>query len=231
LNLEHFNSSNLLQSQLNFVIQAKTLAMRTLTIFLLIIGFNAYAQYYERTKRNMGIYLTGSTFVNTDETKAFDALNSYTVGGGIHHMLIPGVFPYAGYRYTAQSGLFNARSTVSFFHALHAGVLLDKHLTKVHLRRIGSLCHYHALGIILGPEYQHAIGQRGFGEFSAQIGLSIYHHVSGGSKRTKGNTFQYDVFYRHGFTPLLTIGNSKIYSQQIGLRMRYTKHKVFDFLK
>ena len=207
--------------------------MKLFPFFLLIIFLShiSTAQFYERTKRNMGIYLTGSTFVSTDETKAFDQLNSYTVGGGFHHMLIPGVFTYAGYRYTAQTGLFNTRSSVSSFHAIHAGVLLDKHLTKVQLSRIGSLCHYHALGIILGPEYQHAIGQRGFGEFSAQIGLSIYHHVSGGSKRTKGNTFQYDLFYRHGFTPLLTIGNSKIYSQQIGLRMRYTKHKVFDFLK
>lgn len=207
--------------------------MKLFPFFLLIIilSNSTIAQFYERTKRNIGVYLTGSTFVSTDETKAFDQFNSYTVGGGIHHMIAPGVFPYAGYRYTAQTGLFNARSTVSPFHAIHAGVLLDKHLTKVQLSRIGSLCHYHALGIILGPEYQHAIGQRGFGEFSAQIGLSIYHHVSGGSKRTKGNTFQYDLFYRHGFTPLLTIGNSKFYSQQIGLRMRYTKHKVFDFLK
>jgi hypothetical protein len=207
--------------------------MKQLPFFLLIIvvSHSSTAQFYERTKRNMGAYFTGSTFVSTDETKAFDALNSYTVGGGIHHMIASGVFPYAGYRYTAQTGLFNTRTSVSSFHAIHAGVLLDKHITKVQLSRIGSLCHYHALGIILGPEYQHAIGQRGFGEFSAQIGLSIYHHVSGGGKRTKGNTFQYDLVYRHGFTPLLTIGNSKIYSQQIGLRMRHTKHKVFDFLK
>jgi hypothetical protein len=195
--------------------------MKQFPFFLLIIVLSnsSTAQFYERTNRNMGIYLTGSTFVSTDETKAFDALNSYTVGGGIHHMIASGVFPYAGYRYTTQTGLFNTRSSVSSFHSIHAGVLLDKHITKVHLSRIGSLCHYHALGIILGPEYQYAIG------------LSIYHHVSGGSKRTKGNTFQYDLFYRHGFKPLLTIGNTKIYSQQIGLRMRYTKHKVFDFLK
>lgn len=207
--------------------------MKLFPIFLLtiVLSNSSTAQFYERTKRNMGIYLTGSTFVSTDETKALDQLNSYTIGGGIHHMLIPGVFPYAGYRYTAPSEFFNGRTTVSSFHAIHAGVLLDKHLTKVQLKKIGSLCHYHALGIILGPEYQYAIGQRGFGELSAQIGLSIYHHVSGGNKRTKGNTFQYDVFYRHGFTPILSYGSTKIYSQQIGLRMRYTKHKVFDFLK
>lgn len=202
-----------------------------LLFFSILMNYSSNAQFYERTKRNIGMYVTGSTFVSTDETKTFDQLNSYTVGGGIHHMVIPGVFPYAGYRYTSETDLFNAQTTASSFHAIHAGLLLDKHITKVHLKKIGSLCHYHALGIIFGPEYQHAIGQRGFGELSAQIGLSIYHHVSGGSKRTKGNTFQYDVFYRHGFTPILSSENSKIYSQQIGLRMRYTKHKVFDFLK
>lgn len=198
---------------------------------MLILGFNSFAQYYERTKRNVGIYLTASPFVNTDESKGFNQLNSYSVAAGFQRMIFSGVFPYLGYRYTSQTDLTDFRSQGKSYHSIHAGLLIDKRLTKVHLKKIGSLCHYHALGLIGGPEYQYTIGQTGNGEIAAQIGISIYHHVSGASKRTKGNTFQYDIFYRHGFTPLYQSSNEKLYSQQIGFRLRYTKHKVFDFLK
>ena len=202
-----------------------------INLSLLMVLSNSQAQFYERTGRNIGIYMTSSPFSSVQtrgETKRF---NSWTLGGGMCHMLIPGVFPYAGYRYTAPSPLFTDENSLRPFHSVHAGVLLDKHLTKVRQRKIGSQCHYHALGIILGPEYQHAIGQRGFGELAGQIGLSIYHRVSGASKRNRGNTIQYDFFYRHGFTPILNSESIQTYTRQIGLRIRYTKHQVFNFLE
>ncbi len=197
---------------------------------LLSISVN-HAQFYERTGRNIGIYITSSPLSSISARGTSTSLNTYSIGGGFCHMLVPGIFPYAGYRYTAPNPFNASTPVVPSFHALHAGLLFDKHLTKVRQRKIGSCCHYHAIGLVLGPEYQYALGYSRSGEIAGQVGISIYHRVSGASKRNRGNTVQYDLFYRHGFTPLLETDGTKSYSQQFGLRIRYTKHQVFNFLE
>jgi len=107
-------------------------------------------------------------------------------------------------------------------------------------KRINGVCHYLSLGLILAPEYHYMFGTRenpneSFGEVGAQVGLSLYHFYSSASKKARGRTRQYDLFYRHGFTPIFsqTINGEKqnFYRQEIGIRVRLIRHQVYDFLK
>jgi hypothetical protein len=163
---------------------------------------------------------------------------------GIVHMVSPGIYPSIGYTLNSSQQVFS-RQGVSFplqqSHTLDASVLFDKQILKLlNGRRVLGGCHYLSLGLILAPEYHYMFGNSNlknssYGEFATSIGLSFYHFQKSMRKKVKANTRQYDIFFRKGFTPILSVSDNgtetNYFRQEIGLRVRFIRHQVTNFLR
>ena len=213
-------------------------------LFTLVIKMNFHSQYYERSKKNLGIYLNvnplGTIAKKTDGFK----INAYSGSAGIVTKIIPGVYPSIGYSFSKLNEpiIFNRSSAqLTSIQTLDASILLDTKLIKFNKGfRLTSTCHYFVLGLILGPEYHYLLVNKGFnnksfGEIGAQVGFSLYHYTSSHTRKSRNKTRQYDMFYRRGFTPILstTILGTKeqCFRQEIGIRVRLIHHKVYNFLQ
>jgi hypothetical protein len=202
-----------------------------------------YAQFYERTGKNFGAYLALNPFTHVKNETTSEAFHTFSGSVGLVKMVHPGIYPSLGYTFGRQ--VFSLERMDSNFpvhaqHTLDASLLMDKRLAKLMNKRIKGVCHYLALGLIFAPEYHYMFGTAdrpnySSGEFAAQVGLSLYHHYSSANKKARGRTIQYDLFFRKGFTPIFTAatqgGYHDFYRQEVGLRIRFIKHQVYDFLK
>jgi hypothetical protein len=220
--------------------------MRTSVFFVVLLLFHAQprAQIYERTGKNLGIYLSAQPLSQVSENRSFKEPNTLSGSVGIIHMLRPGIYPSIGYTYNRSQPILS-RSGADFpmeqAHIVDAALTIDKQLLKlVNGRRVSGGCHYLSLGLILGPEYHYMFGNEqikneGYGEVAAHVGLSFFHFYKSMRKKYKSNTRQFDVFYRRGFTPLLsgTYHGAYVhyYRQEIGIRIRFIRHEVSNFLR
>ncbi len=214
-------------------------------IFLTVIIFykiNCHSQYYERSKKNIGVYFSANPFGQVAQQN--DNLNTFSFSAGVVKKVIPGVYPSIGYSYSKLNQPINFnRNTAQLnsFQTLDASLLLDKKLIKFNRGlRLTSSCHYFVLGLIFGPEYHYLLGSRKLnnssnGEIAAQVGFSIYHYTSSHTRKSKNKTRQYDVFFRKGYTPILSTTITGIkeeyFRQEIGIRVRLIHHKVYNFLQ
>jgi hypothetical protein len=209
---------------------------------MLLIGMMGNAQYYERTGKNFGVYLTGVPIATTAKSLNQLSENTLTAGAGFMKMPIPGVTLSAGYTYTSFKS-FGARGvTVPYAsaHAVVGSVLFDKRIAKLQQKKVRGMCHYLSLGFLLGMDYTYMFGSRvlpnqSYGEVGGQVGLSFCHVYSGAGKRSRSQTNHFDVFYRQGFTPIIQadiLGQKQsFYRCEIGVRMRFMRHQIYDFLK
>lgn len=211
-------------------------------ITVIAIGKMAVGQFYERTGKNFGMYFSAQPLSLIKQSEETFALTNINGSAGFVSMVSRGIYPTVGYTFSHQlnSGIRKTSFPLEQSHIVDASILFDKRLVKLMDKRIKGVCHYLSLGLILAPEYHYMFGTRehpneSFGEVGGQIGLSLYHHYSSSSKRARSKTRQYDLFYRHGFTPIFaqTIDGvqQKFYRQEIGLRVRLIHHEVYDFLK
>ena len=211
-------------------------------ITVIAIGKMAVGQFYERTGKNFGMYFSAQPLSLIKQSEDPFALTNINGSAGFVSMVSRGIYPTVGYTFSHQlnSEIRKTSFPLEQSHIVDASILFDKRLVKLMDKRIKGVCHYLSLGLILAPEYHYMFGTRehpneSFGEVGGQIGLSLYHHYSSSSKRARSKTRQYDLFYRHGFTPIFaqTIGGvqQKFYRQEIGLRVRLIHHEVYDFLK
>lgn len=213
-------------------------------LFTIVINMNFHSQYYERSKKNLGIYLNvnplGTLAQKSDDFK----MNTFSGSVGIVTKIIPGVYPSIGYSYSKLNEpiIFNRNAAqLTSFQTLDASILLDTKLIKFNKGlRLTSTCHYFVLGLIVGPEYHYLLGNQrlhnqSYGEIGAQVGFSLYHHTSSHTRKSRNKTRQYDVFYRKGFTPILSTNitgtKEQYFRQEIGLRVRLIHHKVYNFLQ
>lgn len=211
-------------------------------ITVIAIGKMAVGQFYERTGKNFGMYFSAQPLSLIKQSEDPFALTNINGSAGFVSMVSRGIYPTVGYTFSHQlnSEIRKTSFPLEQSHIVDASILFDKRLVKLMDKRIKGVCHYLSLGLILAPEYHYMFGTRehpneSFGEVGGQIGLSLYHHYSSSSKRARSKTRQYDLFYRHGFTPIFTQTidgvQQKFYRQEIGLRVRLIHHEVYDFLK
>jgi hypothetical protein len=211
-----------------------------LLVFLCGWYLTIFGQFYIRTGKNFGLYLSGSP-IHTLHLKGNDLnLNSYQFSAGFVKMISSGIYPKIGYGYTFLKENSNIVLSNKAIHSVNIGVLLDVNLLDFGQRKIGSTCHSIKCGIILTPEYRYAFSNGvlknySSGEFSGEIGLSFCHVSSSPSKKNRSRTKHYDFYYRNGFTPLYKTngfaGTDKYMSKEIGFRIRFMFNKVYDFLK
>ena len=199
-----------------------------------------YAQVYERTGKNLGVYVSSQP-ISHWKTKSSDLLTQ-SVGGsiGFIHMVYPGIYPSIGYTFNQMLDSRNALTvTKPQNHMLDASLIVNKRIAKLFKTRIHNTCHYLSLGFIIAPEYHYLIWREdqpnnSRGEVSGQVGLSLYHYYSSLSKKAKSKTIQYDFFFRNGFTPILSTKINGIqqdyYRREFGVRIRFVKHQVYNFL-
>jgi hypothetical protein len=211
-----------------------------LLVFLCGWYLTIFGQFYNRTGKNFGIYLSGSP-IHSLHRKGNDlSLNSYQFSTGFVKMISSGVYPKIGYGYTFLKENSKTFLSNNAIHSVNIGVLLDFNLLDFGQRKIGSTCHSIKCGIVLTPEYRYAFSNGvlknySSGEFSGEIGLSFCHVSSSPSKKNRSRTKHYDFYYRNGFTPFYKTngfaGTDKYMSKEIGFRIRFMFHKVYDFLK
>jgi hypothetical protein len=217
--------------------------MRTIQktiIFSILVGFanSAFSQLHERTGKNFGMYFSVQPFAMIKLPKDQLGLTSLNGSLGFITMISRGIYPSIGYTY---SSLMNSSISENSYplvksHTIDASIIFNKRLAILMNKRIKGVCNFISLGLILAPEYHYTFGtvkrpNDSFGEIGAQIGFSIYHGKSTASRKS---TKHLDVFYRHGFTPMFSQTNSEgkqnFYRQEIGIRLRYIRHQVYDFL-
>jgi hypothetical protein len=216
--------------------------MKKLILLVLICSLHStfYGQFYNRTGKNFGLYLSGSP-IHTVHLKGNDLkANSYQFSTGFIKMVYSGIYPKIGYGYTFLKDDYNLIFSNKGIHTLNAGVLFDVNLLDFGQRKIGSTCHSVKCGLILTPEYRFTftsgpLKNLSSGEFSGEIGLSFCHVSSSPGKKNRSKTKHYDFYYRNGFTPFYKTngfaGTDKYMSKEIGLRVRFMFHEVYDFLK
>jgi hypothetical protein len=214
------------------------------TAFLIFITFGVQtivlSQFYNKTGKNLGLYLSASP-VNSIQIKENNlSANSYQFSAGFIKMIYSGIYPKLGYGYASFKDNNNTIFTTKGLHTLNMGVLLDINLFDFGQRKVGSTCHSIKCGLTLTPEYRFAlksgtVKNYSIGEFSGEIGLSFCHVTSSPRKANRSKTRHYDFYFRNGFTPLYITqefsGNDKYMSKEIGFRVRFMFHKVYDFLK
>ena len=220
--------------------------MRDLIIFFVcILSIKvSMGQIYERTGKNIGMYISAQPVSQIIEKGSFSQLNCLSGSVGVVHMLKPGIYPSIGYTFNKSQQIIGRNEStfpLQDAHIIDASLILDKQILKLlNGKRVMGGCHYLSLGFIIGPEYHYLFGNSmiknvGFGEIAGTVGLSFYHYKKSMRKKVKANTRQYDIFFRKGFTPILSTsidGAEKNYfRQEIGIRIRLVRHQVYNFLK
>ncbi len=224
-----------MNSEIAFLPQIKT--MRTL--LFLLLTFPVWGQMYHRTGKNLGFTLG----VNTGSIASTDVDQNISGSFGLIHMVVPGIFLKGGYTYTQRFFPENVRvSTLpeEKGHQLDASVLIDKRILKFvdgHALSTSYGCHYFSLGLIAAPEYHYHLNSADRAnltphEFTGLIGLSLCHIYKNKGRMSMGRTTQYDLFYRHGFTPYFTsVNGDKFKRFELGIQIRRIKHQVKNSIR
>jgi hypothetical protein len=216
--------------------------MKNLLVILVFIGFNpaTYSQFYNRTDKNWGLYVSAAPF-NTVYLKGQTLnANSYQFSTGLMKLVYTGIYPKIGYGYTHFKDNSKYLTSGNGIHSINAGVLIQMNIFDFGQKKIGSTCHAMKCGLIITPEYRYAFSNKALknyasGEFAGEFGLSFRHVSSSPRKKNRSRTRHYDLYYRNGFTSFYETngfaGNDKYMSKEIGFRVRFVFHKVYDFLK
>ena len=187
------------------------------------------------------MYFIGSPFNHYLDSKSKQSGNFASIQTGVQHMFYPGISASLGYSYSRSLTNQHIESSIPFtdVHALHTGVLFDLRIAKFKTKYYRNWCHYLLMGLIGSLDYSYALpnsvfSNRAFGEISGTLGFSLMNYLSSSSKRTQSWTTHWDFFYRYGATPMATYelrGETiQLKRQEIGIRLRIYKHKVYDFL-
>jgi hypothetical protein len=223
-------------------LSSQTSKVRYLLIMILLLGAQTIrAQYFIRTKQNIGMYFIGSPFNHYLDAKSKNSENFATFQTGLQHMFYPGISASLGYSYSRSLTSRHFEEAIPFneAHALHTGVLFDLRIAKFKTKYYRNWCHFLLLGLIGSIDYAYMlpnnpVSNRAFGEFSGTLGFSLMNYVSSSTKRKQSWTTHWDFFYRYGATPIATYDargeTIQLNRQEVGIRLRIYKHKVYDFL-
>jgi hypothetical protein len=196
-------------------------------LFILLLAIQCQkisAQYYVRTKKNIGVIgMYNFSPVKTDLNLNFNTSMPF---------LQLGVCRQIGKYALPELGLSLAAPT-SFgqnpkFIGLFSGILLRKNLFKINERKHGAKCKAELIECFITPEYRLYFNEarhQNAGQFSVRYGLGLYHVESGGSKRSRAWLTKVEVYHRNYFNGAQTLPH------EFGLALRIQHFKTYDFLR
>lgn len=205
---------------------------QSLLLLLVLLPIASYSQVYERTGKGIGLQIQASPFSFVESDRTTNVVNNHELGAAILRMYKPGLYYKAGY-----SRWFSPNQSLSGLNGnfFYVGTGFDKFLTDFKPSRTKRYCILHKLGLLgevnYSKYYSNSIRNQSFGEISFKAGLSYYTHFKNMSKKSKGKTIHWEVFYFNGVTPFLSTNESSFRRQGVGLNVRFMRHQVYNFLK
>lgn len=198
--------------------------MKTLPFFLLFVITCQIcnAQYYVRTKKNIGIIgMYNLSPVNTDLN-----LNASTpfLQLGVCRQFGKYAVPELGFSLAAPTSLGQNPT----FTGLFTGLQLRKNLFKINERKHGAKCKAELIECFVTPEYRLNFNEArnaNAGQFALRYGLGLYHVQSGGSKRSRAWVTKVEAYHRNYF------GGAQTLPHEFGLALRIQHFKTYDFLR
>ena len=188
--------------------------MKVLTLLISLISCQlVFAQYYIRTKKNIGAY------------------SAYNFGQdrNLQPSLQVGLCSQVGRHFIPEIGAtFVSVDQDATFRSLNAGLQYRTRLLKINERKRGAKCKFELLDLFVAPEYFHTPNQTfrlNQNTFALRYGLAIHHFESGGSKRSRAWLTKLEAYHRSYF------GEINSGRREFGLALRIQYFKTYDFLR
>jgi len=201
-------------------------------IVAFLTNFICFSQVYQRTSKGIGLQLTGSPIAIVKDNRGNTSFSNYELGASFLRMYRPGLYYKVGY-----SRLFSSNELMASFggHFIHLGAGFDKFLLDLKPQRNRKLCIYRKLGLIGELAYSRLFlddfRNEALGEFNMKIGFSIHTHYQNMSKRAKGRSFHWEIYYFNGLTSFIELDGNKFKRHGAGISLRMMRHQTYNFLK
>jgi hypothetical protein len=198
--------------------------MKTLISTFIFLGFfyQCKAQYYVRTKKNIGVL--GMYNVRPETTQQDFASTTPFLQLGLCRQFGKYAVPEIGITLAAPA----SAGLNPTFQGLFTGLQLRKILIKINQRKHGAKCKAELLEGFVTPEYRYnlnTIRNSNQQQFSVRYGLGLYHVESGGSKRAKAWVTKVEAYHR------TYIGGTQDLPHEFGIVLRIQHFKTYDFLR
>ena len=218
--------------------------MKTFLYITLALCFSTsiLAQYKEYTGKATGLNFAVSPLLNLHAKNYSNQSNTYSASVEFSRMIRPGIFPTIAYSYVKNYNQQTDNSRTSFTnptfndaHQFNASIEIRKQLFTSSKRiKLLVKCIFDRLGILIAPEYNYLYSQQinnhSLGEFALKTGLYYYH---GSNKINVSRNIIYSIYYRKGFTPLVSTetsaGSQNYYRDEIGIRVTILFRQMYRF--
>jgi hypothetical protein len=198
--------------------------MKTLICTFIFLGFiyQSKAQYYVRTKKNIGVI--GMYNLRPEAAQLDLASTTPFLQLGLCRQFGKYAVPEIGITLAAPS----ATGLNPTFEGLFTGLQLRKNLIKINQRKHGAKCKAELLECFVTPEYRYSLNEirnTNQSQFSIRYGLGLYHVESGGSKRSRAWLTKVEAYHRN------YMGGVQAQPHEFGLALRIQHFKTYDFLR
>jgi hypothetical protein len=198
--------------------------MKTVICTFILLGFiyQSKAQYYVRTKKNIGIL--GMYNLRPEAKQQNLAATTPFLQLGLCRQFGKYAVPEIGITLAAPS----STGLDPTFEGLFTGLQLRKNLIKINQRKHGAKCKAELLECFVTPEYRYSLNDirnSNQSQFSVRYGLGLYHVESGGSKRAKAWVTKVEAYHR------TYIGGTQDLPHEFGIALRIQHFKTYDFLR
>jgi hypothetical protein len=173
----------------------------------------ASAQFYIRTKKNIGVY------------------SSYNFGQD--RLMQPsvniGLFTQIGKHFIPELGAnFVSIDQEAAFRSLNAGLQYRTRLLKINERKRGAKCKMEILDLFAAPEYFYTPNESHRLEkntYAMRYGIALHHFETGGFKRSRAWLTKIEAYHRTYF------GYENPKRREFGIALRIQFFKTYDFLR
>ena len=192
-----------------------------ITLFLSASYLHINAQYYVRSKQNIGIAPGFSVGLTTNQ-KSF----SMGLSSQINRYMIPEIT----YRNSTNFDNRIAAELGSNLHFISPGLQFKKRILSTPGRKVRGICVKEFLELAITPEYHFLLNpttanQNNRDVFALRGSLILFRYKSGSSRARKAWSYKLEGYYRQG------LGQQTYITKEIGLQIRITRFKISDFLK
>jgi hypothetical protein len=192
-----------------------------ITLFLSASYFHINAQYYVRSKQNIGIAPGFSASLTTNQ-KSF----SIGLSSQVNRYMIPEIT----YRNSTNFDERIVTELGSNLHFLSPGLQFKKRILSTPGRKVRGICVKEFLELAITPEYHFLLNpttanQNNRDVFALRGSLILFRYKSGSSRARKAWSYKLEGYYRQG------LGQQTYITKEIGLQIRITRFKISDFLK
>jgi len=188
--------------------------MKAVILLISLISFQiVFAQYYVRTKKNIGVYST----YNFGQDRILQPSVQLGVCSQIGRHFIPEI-----------GATFVSVNQDAAFRSLNAAIQYRTRLLKIHERKRGAKCKLELLDLFVAPEYFYTPNESfrfDKNTYSLRYGLAIHHFETGGSKRSRAWLTKLEAYHRSYF------GEISKGRREFGLALRIQHFKTYDFLR